>query len=213
MKNENICQYCHKSFIPSITSPQARYCSVLCRNRAKAADPEFRKRLSIAVKKAWKDAGGKGGNKGRKLPAETREKMSKARKGKNVLSKEELKKRVKARRNNPKFRLKMSISKGIRDSLKKGNKNGRHWETLVGYTFNDLKKHFEKQFTEGMSWENYGEWHIDHIIPVKVFNFDKPEHLDFKRCWALKNLRPLWAKDNILKRAKITTSFQPSLKL
>ena len=108
--------------------------------------------------------------------------------------------------------FKLAMSNAIRHSLT-GNKKGNHWEDLVGYTLDDLKKHLEKQFTEGMTWENYGEWEIDHIIPIKVFNYDNAEHLDFKRCWALKNLRPLWRNENRAKSDKLATSFQPSLKL
>jgi len=64
-----------------------------------------------------------------------------------------------------------------------------------------------------MSWENYGKWHIDHIIPISKFNFITSEHLDFKRCWALKNLQPLEAKQNMSKGKKLNNSFQPSLRL
>lgn len=71
-----------------------------------------------------------------------------------------------------KFRLNHTIGSAVRKSLK-GNKNGRHWESLVGYTLDDLKKHLEKLFTVGMLWENYGlkGWTIDHKIPISVFNF------------------------------------------
>ena len=93
----------------------------------------------------------------------------------------------------------------------KGNKNGRSWESLVGYTCSDLKRHLEKQFVDGMSWENMGEWHIDHKIPISVFNFTKAEHEDFKRCWSLENLRPLWKHDNLVKYNKLEKPFQPSL--
>jgi len=112
------------------------------------------------------------------------------------------------------FRLSLNISRGIWQSLK-GSKNGEHWELLTGYTLGDLKKHLEKQFTKRMVWSNYGRtgWHIDHIIPINVFNFEKPEHEDFKRCWALKNLQPMWAKENILKSNKLTKHFQPTLAL
>lgn len=113
---------------------------------------------------------------------------------------------------NPKYKLNHSISHLIWFSLK-GNKNGWHWDNLVGYTLNDLKKHLEKQFTEGMGWGNYGKWHIDHEIPISVFNFTKPEHRDFKKCWALSNLQPMWDKENILKSNKLIKHFQPSLLL
>jgi len=118
----------------------------------------------------------------------------------------------KNRRKNINHKLNDNISRSISNSLK-GNKNGYHWESLVGYTIHDLKNHLEKQFKDGMSWQNKEKWHIDHIIPISVFNFSSPEHIDFKRCWALENLQPLWAKDNKIKHAKITNAFQPSLKL
>jgi 5-methylcytosine-specific restriction endonuclease McrA len=95
----------------------------------------------------------------------------------------------------PKYRLNHSISSGILQSLKH-NKNGHHWEDLVGYTLNDLQHRLETQFELGMTWENYGKWHIDHIIPISAFMFSSPDDLDFKRCWALENLRPLWANEN-----------------
>ena len=74
--------------------------------------------------------------------------------------------------------------------------------TLLGYSPMDLIRHIESQFTDGMSWDNRGEWHIDHIRPVASFNFDSTEHPDFKKCWALDNLQPLWATDNIRKSDK-----------
>ena len=116
------------------------------------------------------------------------------------------------RETDSKFKLNGNISSGISGSLE-GNKNGRHWEDLVGYTLNDLKNHLEKLFQSGMTWKNYGEWHIDHKIPKAAFNFTRPEHVDFKKCWALKNLQPLWAKENMLKGAKLDKPFQPSLKI
>ena len=108
--------------------------------------------------------------------------------------------------------LSFRIGDAIRTSLY-GKKNGHHWESLVGYTAEQLKKHLEKNFTEGMTWELFlkGKIHIDHKIPIAVFNFKKPEDLDFKRCWALSNLQPLWAIDNHKKHAKLNKPFQPSL--
>jgi hypothetical protein len=94
----------------------------------------------------------------------------------------------------------------------KGNKSGRKWEELVGFSVDQLKKHIEKQFKEGMTWENYGRygWHIDHIIPISAFNFKTADDIDFKKCWDLKNLRPLWWRENICKKDKLIQNFQPS---
>ena len=108
------------------------------------------------------------------------------------------------------WKLNDNMSSNIRSSLKR-NKGGNHWESLVGYTVDDLKKHIEKLFVDGMSWENREDWHIDHVIPKSVFNFENPEHIDFKRCWALDNLQPMWAKENYSKGAKLNKPFQPSL--
>ena len=126
----------------------------------------------------------------------------------------EYKERRKQLRAKPKQKLNHAISFGIYQSLKVkgGNKNGRRWEALVGYTKEDLKRHLEKHFDDWMTWENYGtEWHIDHDIAKKHFNFTDPLHEDFKRCWALKNLKPLEAKENMMKGARLDKPFQPSL--
>ena len=115
---------------------------------------------------------------------------------------------------NCKFNLNNKMRRMIGLSLK-GNKAGRHWESLVGYTLNDLIKRLKKTMPEGYIWNDYlnGKLHIDHIIPIAVFHFDKAENPDFQKCWSLKNLRLLPAKENISKGAKIDKPFQPALKL
>lgn len=99
-------------------------------------------------------------------------------------------------------RLNDRIRSAIHKSLK-GNKNGKSWERLVNYTYSDLKIHLENLFTKNMSWINMGEWHVDHIIPISAFSFTKPEDKEFQKCWALSNLQPLWAIDNLVKSNKI----------
>ena len=114
------------------------------------------------------------------------------------------------RKIDPKYKLNTNIRNAIGFSLH-GNKNGRHWEDLVGYTLDELKKHLEKQFTDGMNWDNYGFWHLDHRIPLSAFNFTKPKHIGFKIAWALENLQPLWAEENMSKNAKLFYDFQSNL--
>ena len=109
----------------------------------------------------------------------------------------------------PKYRLNKNMRKRIRESLKVIN-NGKSWQSLVDYTASKLRKHLEAQFQTGMTWENYGEWHVDHIIPISAFNFTKPEDIDFKRCWALSNLQPMWADKNMAKSDRLESHFQPS---
>jgi hypothetical protein len=116
-------------------------------------------------------------------------------------------------RSTPKGKLNSNISNRIWHALH-GRKGKRHWEDLVGYTIDQLKRHLEKRFKPGMTWDNYGTfWEIDHKIPVSVFNYERPEDIDFRLCWSLKNLQPLEAVENNKKKAKLNKPFQPSLAL
>jgi 5-methylcytosine-specific restriction endonuclease McrA len=114
----------------------------------------------------------------------------------------------------PRDKLNKNMRNGIWRSINREGKNGRSWKALVGYTIDELKQHLEKQFDGEMNWDNYGSyWHVDHIIPKSAFNYSAPDHLDFRRCWELKNLRPLIAIQNLRKGSKIDKPFQPSLLL
>ena len=104
----------------------------------------------------------------------------------------------KALRNYRKHSLAYNMSRQIRRSLGT-DKNGAKWEEVVGYSLDELKSHLEKQFQPGMTWDNYGKWHIDHIKPISSFNINGINSDDFKKCWSLNNLQPLWAKDNLQK--------------
>ncbi len=102
-------------------------------------------------------------------------------------------------RTNSEFKLNR-LGRAIYKSLGR-KKAGYHWEKIVGYTLEDLKRHLESLFQPGMTWENYGfwGWHIDHIKPVCSFNYQDFNDSQFQECWGLNNLRPLWAKDNLRK--------------
>jgi len=99
--------------------------------------------------------------------------------------------------------------------LRRNAKSGRHWEDLVGWTVKDLEKRLRKTMPKGHTWKDFknGKLHIDHIIPISAFNYTKPEHTDFKRCWALKNLRLLPANENLVKHNRLEKPFQPALKI
>lgn len=115
-------------------------------------------------------------------------------------------------RKDPKFRLNTNMRQSIHNSIRRNSKNGRSWKRLVDYSIDDLMKHLERKFDKNMSWDNWGEyWHIDHILPISKFNFEKPEDDDFKRCWALNNLQPLEATKNIRKQNKLKRPMQPRL--
>lgn len=113
-------------------------------------------------------------------------------------------------RSTPRGKIESSIRNGIWRTIKLGSKNGRSSFALLEYDIDDLKNHLEKQFQTGMTWENFGQWHIDHKIPLSVFNYTTPDDLDFKRAWALSNLQPLWAQDNLVKHTRLFEPFQPS---
>ena len=110
-------------------------------------------------------------------------------------------------------RLRKCVETAIRRSLKGNKKYGKSWEKILGYSFQELKSHLSRKFKPGMTFANFGKWHIDHILPVSKFNFSSYQHMDFHKCWALSNLQPLWAEDNNRKNAKLEKHFQPSLKL
>ena len=70
---------------------------------------------------------------------------------------------------------------------------------LLGCDYKTAFEHLEKQFVDGMSWDNQGEWHIDHIIPLASANTEK----EIETLCHYTNLQPLWAFDNMSKGAKI----------
>jgi hypothetical protein len=71
---------------------------------------------------------------------------------------------------------------------------------LIGCEIDYLMYYLQSKFTKGMSWDNYGDWHIDHIKPCASFDLSKSE--EQRLCFHYTNLQPLWAKDNLRKRAK-----------
>lgn len=111
-------------------------------------------------------------------------------------------KRKQKRHNNINFKLRTSISNRIRMAIERGSKNTSSIN-LIGCSIEKLKTHLEKQFTDGMSWDNYGEWHIDHIKPCCSFDLSKES--EQKQCFHYSNMQPLWALDNLKKSGKFFT--------
>ncbi len=104
------------------------------------------------------------------------------------------------RQNNPNY----CLSENIRGRIKKALKNNKIESTskYLGCTIRQLKKHLEKQFQPGMTWDNYGfyGWHVDHIKPLASFDLSNQEQI--KKACHYSNLQPLWAFDNLSKGAK-----------
>ena len=101
--------------------------------------------------------------------------------------------------NDPIFKLKHLMNSRIRVFLKSNNitKKNKTFQ-IVGCTPLELKSYIEKMFKNGMTWENHGKWHIDHIIPLSS---GKTEDEIIKLCHHT-NLQPLWAIDNMKKGSK-----------
>ena len=102
------------------------------------------------------------------------------------------------------------IRRRLKQALRLAHKKNRARFPLIKYlpyTVEQLMEHLENQFQEGMTWKNYGGhrhcWNMDHIHPRSRLLYDSVEHPNFRKCWALNNLRPMWVKDNVAKGASI----------
>lgn len=106
--------------------------------------------------------------------------------------------------NDPLYKLISNFRTAIYQVLKENNigKNGHYFE-ILGYTPEELISHIEKQFKDGMTWDNYGDFHIDHKIPISSFNIKEIGDSEFMKCWSLSNLQPMWGEENIRKSNKI----------
>jgi hypothetical protein len=108
------------------------------------------------------------------------------------------------RRSTPQGRLEWTMRVAVRRAVAGSEFAGKRTFDVLGYTVEELKAHLEKQFKDGMSWSNYGPyWHIDHIIPLAAHNYTTTECPEFKAAWALTNLQPLPALENMSKGAKV----------
>ena len=105
--------------------------------------------------------------------------------------------------NDPHRRVSASLSSAVIGHLSNsGARKSSLRRHIVGWTLQELVAHLEVLFEEGMTWGNYGEWHIDHIIPKSAVNVQSQDDPAFRWLWALDNLAPLWAKDNLEKHAR-----------
>lgn len=121
-------------------------------------------------------------------------------KRKRIYQKEYIRRYNKNRRKNDiNFKILYNYRVRLRQALKQ-NRKSKTTEKLIGCNIDFLKYHLQKQFKKGMTWQNYGKWHIDHIRPCNSFDLSKAS--EQRKCFNYKNLQPLWAKENIRKRNK-----------
>lgn len=107
------------------------------------------------------------------------------------------------------FRLRGSLRARVRLAISTvcGEKAVKTIE-LIGCSVPELRAHLEQQFTSGMTWDNYGDWHIDHIKPCAAFDLTNED--EQRDCFHYSNLQPLWASDNMSKGAKWDVIYEPS---
>lgn len=100
---------------------------------------------------------------------------------------------------------KCTIDRNIRQCLSYTIKKGGpfRWSEIVGFTKEEFLNHIQKEFREGMSFDNYGEWVISSHIPKRCYNFSSIRDEDFKRFWCLKNITPKWLKEAQQQKKKI----------
>ena len=106
--------------------------------------------------------------------------------------------------NDPLYKLISNFRTAIYQVLKENNvkKNG-HYFDILKYTPEQLINHLEKQFSDEMTWDNYGDWHVDHKHPISLYNIKEIGDNEFMKCWSLDNLQPMWGVDNIKKSNKL----------
>jgi putative ubiquitin-RnfH superfamily antitoxin RatB of RatAB toxin-antitoxin module len=109
-------------------------------------------------------------------------------------------KRQLRKQNNINERLADSVRARLRAALKGNYKTGMALQEL-GCTISVLKQHLSAKFEQGMSWDNYGKWHMDHIRPLSAFDLSDAEQINVACNYS--NIQPLWAKDNLMKGSKI----------
>ncbi len=108
------------------------------------------------------------------------------------------------RTTDPLYRLSCDIRSLIRGSMKRGGfKKSSKTAEMLGCSFEFFKQYIENQFTEGMTWENHGKWHYDHIYPVAKRR-DEAHLIELNH---YSNFQPLWAEDNLTKGAKIPEGY------
>ena len=103
---------------------------------------------------------------------------------------------------NPQARIARNLRRRVRGALKsQGAIKSKKTEELLGCSVKFFIEHLESLFDDKMTFENYGEWHIDHIMPCVSFDLTKIK--EQKRCFNYTNQQPLWGSDNLSKGSKL----------
>jgi len=104
------------------------------------------------------------------------------------------------RKIDPTYGLIKNLRSRLWTVLKKHKKSNSTLK-LTGCTLEQLKKHLENKFEDGMNWDNYGVWHVDHIIACANFDFSDPKQQEI--CFHYTNLQPMWGEENAKKGSRL----------
>jgi hypothetical protein len=114
----------------------------------------------------------------------------------------------KRKKNDSLFKVTYNTRRLIRGCFRnKGYTKKSKTYQILGCTYKEFKEHLERQFTKGMTWENYGEWHLDHIYPVSLAENEE----ELVKLNHYTNFQPLWAEENLKKSNKIENGKQIKL--
>ncbi len=121
--------------------------------------------------------------------------------------------RKRLRQTDADWRLRANLRGRLRKALVRASaaKSGKTMD-LIGCTVAELKKHLRRQFTEGMTWRNYGhgpdKWNVDHRVPCAAFDLTDPEQQ--RQCFHFTNLQPMWHPENVAKGDRIVDAQTPA---
>lgn len=207
-KNQYACKSCNKQYrldnIERVRENKKRS-KAKCKERNKEYHKEYDRQYQIRNQEKLKEYRLKNKEKQREYYKEyclkNREKIYKKGTKNLVTYKKYRKDYMKQRRKeDPMFRLSSNVRCLIRTRLKaKGYSKNSKAHEILGCDYEIFKLHLEKQFVKGMNWDNYGEWHLDHIYPTSLAKDEK--HLLELNHYT--NFQPLWALDNLSKGNRI----------
>lgn len=187
------CQICKKEFIPKHPNKKDSYCYdkdcinkyVYKKNRKQINDCPITREKSRKWQKKWNE----------KNPEKLKQYHKKYVKNNREKINAKNREYIKEYNKREDVRIANNLRAGMHRILKKQNtKKSNKTYKLIGCTIEEFKQHIERQFSEGMSWSNYGEWHVDHIKPVSLF--DLTQEVEQLKAFHYSNCQPLWAADN-----------------
>jgi hypothetical protein len=202
----NVCKECANKLRKNIkrTYPTlSEYCCIVCNNTKPISEFNKNKRNPLGIVKECKECRSV---KSKKYYNRNKEVIKKKTNDYYIQNKSTVKeKRKEYSKRRLQTDIKYKIARNLRNRLyyalqfKEWKKN-THFSQYIGCDLSQLKQHLESLFKPGMNWDNYGEWHIDHIVPLSK---SENEETMYKLCHYT-NLRPEWSKDNIKKHNEVT---------